>query len=458
MRAVLYTRVSLDRSGEGAAVARQLEDARELATRRGWTIVAERSDNDTSAAGSKKRPGFEAVLEDVESGRADAVVAWALDRLTRNRRDTVRLIEVCQAASATVALVRGSDIDMTTPSGRLVADVLASVARAEIETKSDRQKRANAQRAKSGSPMPGVRAFGYKRGNVQIEPAEAALVRQGYEQLLAGASLKSIARQWNEAGAQTPRGGTWTGTTVRRALLKPRYAGLRTHNGEIVARGAWEPVVTEDTYRATAHLLNDPARNTVADRSIKFLLTHIAECGRCDDGAKVATARTSRGARTYKCRERGNLSRAATPIDEYVEAITLARLGQPDVAALLAEGKADTVAQSRDEANSLRVQLDEAAAMYAAGEIRASQLATITRTLEERLASIEAELAAAGRGDALAGVAGSPDIAAAWEALDILQRRAIVRTLFARIVLEPVRRGARIFDPESVRIEWRRQS
>jgi hypothetical protein len=83
--------VSLDRTGEGAAVSRQLDDARDLAALRGWTVVTERSDNDTSASGKVHRPGFDALLDDMRAGSIDTVIAWNLDRLTRNRRDTVRL-------------------------------------------------------------------------------------------------------------------------------------------------------------------------------------------------------------------------------------------------------------------------------------------------------------------------------------------------------------------------------
>lgn len=455
MRAVVYTRVSLDRSGEGLAVSRQLEDARELATRRGWTIVAERSDNDTSAAGSKKRPGFEQVLEDLRTGTADAVIAWALDRLTRNRRDTVRLIETCQDAKAVVALVRGSDIDMTTPSGRLVADVLASVARAEIETKGDRQRRANDQRAQAGKPAIGPRPFGFDDGGMTVRTAEADLVRSGYQTVLAGGSLRSVARDWNTSGITTSKGNTWDSTNVRRVLQNPRNAGLRAHRGETIGAGEWEPIVDEETYRAAMHVFDDPSRSTVKDRSIKFLLTNIAECGRCDDGTKVSTARTSRGKRTYKCREKGNLAREAAPIESYVEQIVQARLSRPDAIDLIHPDPEQDIDALRAQAQVLRVQLDEAAALFASGQIRATQLATITRDVEARLESVEQELAAAGQGNALASVIGAEDVAAAWAGIDIMQQRAIVKVLFSRIVLDPVPQGAKRFRPESIRFEWR---
>ncbi|MFC8731573.1 recombinase family protein [Luteimicrobium sp. NPDC057192] len=457
MQAIIYARISLDRTGEGLGVERQLEDARELARQRGWTVVAEHVDNDTSAAGSKKRPGFENLLLDIQVGRAQAVIAWALDRLTRNRRDTVRLIETCQAASATVALVRGSDMDLTTPSGRVVADVLASFARLEIETKSDRQRRANDQRAHAGLPAAGgPRPFGYEPGGLSARESEARLIREGYATLLAGGSLRAIARRWNDAGALTSKGNAWNGTTARRALQSPRYAALRKHRGELVGGGKWTPVVSEETWRAAQHLLADPERNRVTDRSIKFLLTNIAECGRCEGGSKVGTARTSKGVRTYKCAARSDVARKAEPIDEYVEAVVIARLARDDARGLLRDrGREIDVESMRHDAQALRVRLDEAAALFAAGEIRATQLGTITRDLEAKLEGIEATLAEAGKQDALVGLVGADDVAAAWTDLDIMTKRAVLRTLFERIVLEPVARGSRTFHPESVRLEWR---
>ena len=93
MDAVVYVRISQDRNGDGAGVGRQETDARALANVRGWTVTSVIVENDTSAAGKKTRPGFERLLQAVEDGAAQVVIAWALDRLTRNRRDTLRLIE-----------------------------------------------------------------------------------------------------------------------------------------------------------------------------------------------------------------------------------------------------------------------------------------------------------------------------------------------------------------------------
>src|SRR5664279_47574 len=101
MRAVVYTRISSDRSGAGEGVARQRADAEDLAERRGWTVSRVHEDNDVSASGKRVRPQFEEMLKAVSEGGVSAIVAWNLDRLTRNRRDTVRLIELCQEHQVT---------------------------------------------------------------------------------------------------------------------------------------------------------------------------------------------------------------------------------------------------------------------------------------------------------------------------------------------------------------------
>jgi site-specific DNA recombinase len=106
--AVLYLRQSQDRTGEELGVSRQREDGRRLAALRGWTIVAEHADNDLSAAGKRRRPGFEAVLQAVEAGRATCVIAWDMSRITRNARDRLRLLELGRDRGLVVAFVRAA--------------------------------------------------------------------------------------------------------------------------------------------------------------------------------------------------------------------------------------------------------------------------------------------------------------------------------------------------------------
>ena len=456
MDVVVYTRISLDRFGDASAVERQREDALKLVELRGWNLIAEYQDNDISAAGKKDRPGFNRLIESINTGTVDAVVAWSFDRLARNRRDELLLIEACQSHSVTLALVRGSDIDMSTPAGRMVADIMATTARHEIEVKSDRQKRANLQRAKQGRPHIAQRPFGYESNGIDIIQEEAEMLSWGYSQIIAGASLRAVARHWNKQGTLTTAGNNWSGQTVRDTLLNPRYMGYRYYLGERVAKAVWAPIVSEDIFEAAKAVLTDPKRTTAKDRTIKFLLTNIAECGRCDDGSKVSTARTQHGKRNYKCTVRGNLTRGAEPIDELTEAVIIERLSQPDASKLLeSESPKVDLSVLRDESNAQRRRMSEAAQLFADGKIQGSQLQTITSSCEERIGELEQQIAESVTASPLTGLIGAEDVRAVWDDLDVSLKREVVRTLFERVVIEPVKQGARIFDPASVRFEWR---
>ena len=205
MKAAIYLRQSMDRTGEGLAVERQRSDVEALAAFRGWDIIRVETDNDTSAAGKKRRPGFENILAAIEAGEVQAVVAWDMTRLLRNLRDTVRVIELGEKHKTVLSFARGSDLDLSTPMGRGMASMLATMARMEIEQKADRQRRSNEQAARNGKRIGGRRSFGYEADGVTIREDEGVAIRQAFDDVLAGVALSQIARDWNNAGLLTPQ-------------------------------------------------------------------------------------------------------------------------------------------------------------------------------------------------------------------------------------------------------------
>jgi site-specific DNA recombinase len=64
-------------------VDRQRQDCEKEATHRSWEVVGTYVDNDVSASSRNPRPAYERMLEDVRTGRVDAVLVWDVDRLTR---------------------------------------------------------------------------------------------------------------------------------------------------------------------------------------------------------------------------------------------------------------------------------------------------------------------------------------------------------------------------------------
>lgn len=102
----IYARISDDKECQQTATARQLEDCRAYAARRGWEIADEFADIDISAYNTRSRPPeFERMIAALRDGEADGVIVWKLDRLTRQRRDLARVMEACERHKALVASV-----------------------------------------------------------------------------------------------------------------------------------------------------------------------------------------------------------------------------------------------------------------------------------------------------------------------------------------------------------------
>jgi site-specific DNA recombinase len=441
--------MSRDDSGEGQGIERQREDCERLAQQRGWDIVEILPENDTSAA-KTGRPQFDRLVQMIRGREVDAVIAWSLDRLTRNRRDTVTLVEAGQSTGATIALCRGSDMDMSTPAGRLAADILASVARHEIEQKSDRQKRRNKQAADAGKP-PQRRAFGYTENGMELIPDEAKAVRDAYSKVLAGMTLVAATNWLNEQGFRTTRGGEWKRSNVRWLLLNPRYAGVRVYDGTELP-GTWPAIIDQDTHRAMKSMLSDPKRKKNHGTARRWLGAGLYLCGRCgEDPSDVRVNYRDDGNRIYRCRASAHLSRLAGPIDEFVTEVMTERLRRPDLAGILAEQ--DDTTDLHQEAAGLRARLDSLAADYADGLLTARQVSVATERLEARLSDVEARQAVRGQRNALAAVVATRDPARAWLDADLSVQREVVALLVESITLMRGTPGR--FDPASVVIRWR---
>lgn len=471
MKALIYVRQSQDRSGEELGIARQLADARQLAKLRGWEVIRELPENDLSASGKRQRPQFEAVLAAVEAQEVDAVIAWDMTRLSRNRRDTVRLLEAGERAKITLAFVRGTDLDLSTPAGGLIADILAGVARNEIAVKSDRQRRAALQAAEQGRWVGGRRPFGYEADGRTVRESEAEAIRDAYAAVLTGMSLGAVARDWNARGFHTPQAkrdgspSTWTSQTVRPTLLNPRYAGLRARGRgkaqQVMAAAEWPAIVPESTWRAAVAVIADPSRAN-PPRGGRALLTGVALCGVCGDDAPspvhagAAPSRKGReGYRTYRCRAAyGHVGRAAEPVDEYVTAVVLERLRRPDARDLLVDHDREDVEQLRAEALALRKRRQSLLGLVMDGTYTDAEVRERAAHLAEQIAAVEAKLADAGRVDVLGPLINADDIRAAWDTLDVDRQRAVIDTLMT-VRLHPPGRGTRTFRPETVEIEWK---
>lgn len=429
--AAVYVRASLDKTGAGESVERQTEACGALAASRGYTVVANHRDNDVSAKGRATRPAFEALLVGIAAGHYEVVVATELTRLTRNRPDEVRLMDLCRAHGVSIALVRGQDIDLTSASGRLVSEILASVARQEIDQMSERLSSGLRQRAEKGKPHWSARPYGYDLTGALVQP-EADRLAKAYADLLDGASLGQIARDLD-----IPRG------TVLKLLKAERNAGLRAFKGEIIGQASWPAIVDESTWRAALGLLSDPARDR-GGRTPTYLLVGLAV------GPTGETVRSFRK-RGHALYAAPGVSRRVADVDDAVLSDLLRLLALPSAAEVLTEREAPDTHALRTERATLVHRRDVELPEGLAAGLSVAQVGAATRTINERVAEIDAALLDDQRSqvfgfvrDAAHWGEAAPLMRAAWDALPLHQRRAVVSALCVVHVLPGRRKAARV--------------
>jgi DNA invertase Pin-like site-specific DNA recombinase len=206
MRAVGYARVSTaEQADSGASLGAQREAIEAEVRRRRWELVELFTDT-ASGKSLNGRHGLKKARKVLETGKADVLVVAKLDRLSRSLKDFAGLMEdAARQKWALVALDLG--VDTTTPSGELVANVMASVAQWERRAIGQRTKDALALRRKEGVRLgrPPMLSDGIHRSIQQMRNQ--------------GMSLQSIADRLNARGAKTAHGGAkWHASTVRAVL------------------------------------------------------------------------------------------------------------------------------------------------------------------------------------------------------------------------------------------------
>src|ERR1035437_7227680 len=125
-RTALYARVSTSNGHQDPEM--QLREQREFCSRRGWQIVGEYVDH---MSGSKdSRPALNQLMSDVAQRKIDAVLVWKLDRFGRSLRHLVNAIAELQALRVAFISLR-DNLDLSTPSGRLMFHVISAMAEFE---------------------------------------------------------------------------------------------------------------------------------------------------------------------------------------------------------------------------------------------------------------------------------------------------------------------------------------
>lgn len=456
MSSVIYARQSRDKDGDGTAVDRQLIACRKLAEARELEVVAEIVENDTSAT-KGTRPGYERLIAGIVAGDYKTVIVWHTDRLYRRVRDLLTLMEVALAHDVSVMTVKAGDIDLSSPIGRMFANMTAGVAQYEVEHKAERQIAANMQRAEKGVWQFSRRPYGYKRvdGEVVIVEDEAAVIREAYDRYLSGESYYSIAQGLNAEGALTSTGRQWSVSTLRALLRNPGYAGILVYKGVERGDGSWTPIISRATWgqykqmRARRKVPHDWANQA------KHLLSGLAVCGVCG-GRLFARPMYGRGSAqkavtlAYACRDKWCVQRNLERLDDLVTRTVVARFAQPEVIAQIRASQ--TTVDEDAELDELRARWDDLAAMVADGTLRPQAVREQSAILRSKIDRLETHVMTVRQVSVASDLALADDVRTHWDSMPLPQKRALIQYLTSITVNKQA--NPRRFDHNDVVIDW----
>jgi len=336
--AAIYCRVSTeDQEREGTSLDSQLKACQDKVQELGYEISEEYTVRETYSGLTLDRPKLDQLRQWVRDREVDVVVAYTLDRLSRDPVHFIILQEEMERSGVELILVT-EDLD-NSDLGLLITHIKGYAAKLEAEKIKERTMRGKRARALAGklpanshaklygySYMPGK---GVGEGIRYIDEQQATIVRQIYQWLLEGLSTDAITYRLRELGIPTPSGkGYWIRSTVLQILKNPAYCGktyafTRTYgmpkyrlkpdtkrkNTGII----WKPreqwveiphatpaIISEETFNTAQEKLVENRRLATRNKKHEYLLGGHIYCARCGRAFWGAPGIKSRNGKHYE--------------------------------------------------------------------------------------------------------------------------------------------------------------
>jgi len=465
LRPGVYARLS-ETYDAAESVPTQLERGTEHATRRDWHVVATFKDDGYSAFKEITRDGFVELITAIEAGQVDVVIVRDIDRLTRNLTDWNDFEKACVRHGVRLSAYTGGDLDLSTPEGAYYGGMETLRAKRESAVKSARTREAQDRNARAGKRAGGGwRWFGYTR--IYANPAEtdphkrailcedinqpeADAIRDAAVRLLEhGESVRSIIRDWTARGIKPVAAKQWYPSTWVGTMTSARIAGLREWQGKTYP-AEWPAIIDVDTHERLVRMFADPGRRKYVVRAQAHLLSGIAACPHCGRGLHYRGHRDNGRADQYACVSGpygcGHCAIKAELLEEYVTGAVLDSLESPRVQEALRDGDLDSSAPRRAEllAGIQRAQEVRADARrdLADGTIDRVDWLDIRQRIEDSIAKARREYdRLSGSATVMSDIPPSERVRDAWESWSVDRRRAAIRAVLHRVVINPIPSG-----------------
>ncbi len=304
-----YGRVSTDSEEQLTSYEAQVDYySRYIRSRADWQFVDVYTDEGISATNTKRREGFNRMVQDALNGKIDLIVTKSVSRFARNTVDSLTTVRKLKDAGVEVYFEK-ENINTLDSKGEVLLTIMASLAQQESESLSKNVQMGIQYRFQQGKVFLNYSRFlGYTKtidGKYVIVPEEAEIVKRIYREYLEGNSLSMIAEGLEKDGIKAIGGGTkWHPVTLRSILRNEKYTGdailqkyytsdvlqkkHKRNNGEkpqYYVKNAFEPIIPKEVHIKVQEELNRRSMSSEDGKYIKFRskvpFSHLVFCGKC---------------------------------------------------------------------------------------------------------------------------------------------------------------------------------
>lgn len=230
LRVAAYCRVSTEEEEQqGSFEIQKLYYTEKINSTPEWEVAGIYADDGISGVHTKKRDGFNQMIQDCKKHKIDLILTKSISRFARNTLDSIQYVRMLKQMGIAVVFEK-ENINTATMNSEMILTVLSAFAQAESESISQNVARGKRMGYKHGKfAFPYGRIIGYRKGadgKPEIIPEQAEVIRLIFNSYLQGDSLQSIKAKLETAGALTARGNiAWSAQSIQRILQNEKYCG-----------------------------------------------------------------------------------------------------------------------------------------------------------------------------------------------------------------------------------------
>jgi len=286
----LYARKSSEsEERQVLSIDSQIKEMLQLAEREGLEIVAMKRESH-SAKETGQRPIFNEIVEEISSGKYNAILTWAPDRISRNAGDLGKIVDLMDAGKLLQIRTFGQTFS-NNPNEKFLLMILGSQAKLENDNRGINVKRGLRTRVESGY-WPNMAPLGYlnqnrmdQKGKVIVDPQRGPVIKKIFEKVAyehySGRKIYNWLR--HELNFYTRGNKPITLSGIYRILDSTFYYGEFEYPRESgnVYKGIHEPLINKELFdKAQAQL----KRDKIVRESKEFAFTKLFVCGLCESG------------------------------------------------------------------------------------------------------------------------------------------------------------------------------